>query len=98
MSKPIRLHFLRNDDLATRVKREEIKQIFEKKLIFGASFLKLHIILQVLQETDLLVQKVRTKAIIDGALPERMENLQLLEPKPSEAQNLYKNPQQTACR
>ena len=96
MSKSTKLHFLRNDDLATRVKREEIKQIFKKELVFGAPFLKLCTILQMLQKTDLLMQKIRTKAAINSALSERIEDLQLPKPKPSKAQNPDKNLQQTA--
>ena len=49
-----------------------------------------------LQETDFFAQKIYTKAAIDGALPEKMEDLQPPEPKPSKAQNPDKNPQQTA--
>ena len=52
MSKPTRPHFLRDNDLATRVKREKIKRIFEIKLVFSALSLKLCTVLQVLQETD----------------------------------------------
>ena len=85
MSKPTRLHLLRNDNLATRIKREEIKRISEKELVFGTLPLELCTVLQVLQETDFFAQKIRAKAIIDGALPEGMENLQLPKPKPSEA-------------
>ena len=40
-SKPTKLYILRDDNLATRIKREEIKQISEKKSVFGAPFLEL---------------------------------------------------------
>ena len=97
-SKPTRLHFLRNNDLATRVKCEKIKQISKRESVFGALSFELCTILQMLQETDPLAQKIHTKATIDGALSEEIENLQLPEPKPNEAQNLDKNPQQRARR
>ena len=97
-SKPTRLYLLRDDDLATRVKREEIKQISERESVFGAPSLELYTILQMLQETDLFAQKVCAKATIDGALLERIEDLQPPELKPSEAQNPDKNPEQRACR
>ena len=97
-SKPTRLHLLRDDDLATRVKREEIKRISERESVFGAPSLELCTVLQALQETDPLAQKVRAKAAIDGALPEGMEDLQPPEPEPSEAQNPDKTPQQKARR
>ena len=61
MSKPTKFYLLRDDNLATRVKCEEIKRIFEKKLIFSALFLKLHTILQVLQETDFLRRRYTQK-------------------------------------
>ena len=79
------LYFLRDDDLATRVKREEIKRISERESIFGALSFELCIVLQVLQETDPLAQKVRAKAAINSALLKEMENLQPPEPEPSEA-------------
>ena len=91
-SKPIRLHLLRNNDLATKVKYEKIKQIFEKELIFGTPSFELCTILQMLQETDLLAQKVHAKAAINNALPEKIENLQPPELKLSKAQNPDKNP------
>ena len=75
MSKPIRLHLLRNNDFTTRVKREEIKRISERKLVFGTLSFELCTVLQVLQETDLLAQKVRAKNTIDGASSEEMEGL-----------------------
>ena len=82
--KPTKLHLLRNNNLATRVKHEKIKWIFKRELVFGTTFFKLHTVLQVLQETDFLAQKVCAKATIDGALLKRMENLQLPEPEPSD--------------
>ena len=75
MLKPTRLYHLKNNDLATRIKCEEIKQISKRKLVFGASFFELCTVLQMLQETDLFAQKIYAKAIIDGALPERIEDL-----------------------
>ena len=51
-----------------------------------------------LQETNPLVQKICAKIAIDGALFKKIEDLQSPEPKPNEAQNLDKNPQQTAHR
>ena len=47
-SKPTRLHLLRDDNLATRVKCEEIKWIFERESVFGAPSLELCTVLQVL--------------------------------------------------
>ena len=93
---PTKLHLLRDNDFATRVKREKIKRISERELVFGAPFLKLCTVLQVLQETDPLTQKVCAKAAIEDALLKGMKDLQPPEPKPSEAQNLDKNPQQRA--
>ena len=66
---------MRDDNLATRVKQEKIKQIFERESVFGAPSFKLCTILQVLQETDFLAQKVYVKAAINSASLERMEDL-----------------------
>ena len=52
MSKPTRLHILRDNNLATRVKCEEIKQISKKELVFGAPSFELRIVLLMQQETD----------------------------------------------
>ena len=95
-SKPTRLHLLRDDDLATRVKREKIKRISERESVFDAPFFELCTVLQTLQETDPLAQKVRAKAAIDDASLEGTKNLQPPEPESNEAQNLDKNPQQKA--
>ena len=98
ISKPTRLHLLRNNDLATRIKCEEIKRISEKKSGFGALSFEFYTVLQVFQKTNLFAQKVRAKATIDGASPEGIENLQPPEPERSEAQSPDKNPQQSAHR
>ena len=89
---------MRDDDFATRIKQEEIKQISEKKSGFGASSFELCTILQILQKTDSLAQKVRAKAAIDSASLKGMKNLQLPKSEPSEAQNPDKNLQQTIRR
>ena len=60
-------------------------------MVFNALSFELCTILQVLQETDPLAQKVRAKTAIDGASPERMGDLQLPESKPNKAQNPDKN-------
>ena len=52
MSKPIKLYLLKNNDFATKVKCEEIKEISETELIFGALFLEFYTVLQALQKTD----------------------------------------------
>lgn len=40
-SKPIKLYLLRNDNLAVRVRCEEVKRISEKESIFGSPFFEL---------------------------------------------------------
>ena len=98
MSKLNKLHFLRDDDLATKIKHEKIKQISKKELVFNAPFFKLCTVLQVLQKINALVQKIRAKVAIDNASLEKIRDFQLLELKPNKAQKLDKNPQQRAHR
>ena len=90
-SKLTRLHLLRDDNLVTRVKRDKIKRISKRELVFGALYFELCIVLQVLQKTDLLAWKVYAKAAIDSVSLERIEDLQLSKLKPSKAQNPDKN-------
>ena len=75
MSKPTRFHLLRDDNLATRIKREKIKQISKKESVFGTLSFELCTILQMLHETDLLVQKVYVKTAINGALLKKIKDL-----------------------
>ena len=46
-----------DDDLDVQVKRENIKEISVKELVFEAPLIKLHTVFQILQESDLLTQK-----------------------------------------
>lgn len=56
-SKLIKLHFLNNADPKAQVNFKNVKKVSEKKSIFEALFLKLRIVLEILQEFDLLAQK-----------------------------------------
>ena len=75
MPKPTKFHLLRDDNLATRVKHEEIKQTSKKESVFDILSFEFHTVLQMLQETDPLAQKIRTKTVIDCTLPKGMEDL-----------------------
>ena len=56
-SKPTRLHLLKDDDLALRVDRQEIKAVSERESVFGAPSLELRTVLKILQEIDPLAQE-----------------------------------------
>lgn len=55
--KLIKLCFMENNNLKTQVKKENIKEIFEKKSIFGFLSFKLGIVFKILQKIDYLAQK-----------------------------------------
>ena len=54
LSKPMKFYFIDDNDLDVRVKHKSIKEISTKKLVFGASSIKLRTILQILQKFDSL--------------------------------------------
>ena len=58
LSKPTRLHLLKDKGLLTRASCQEIKAISEQELVFGSPSLELRTVLKILQEYDPLVQKV----------------------------------------
>ena len=47
---------MNNANPEAQVNPEDVKKILEKKFIFGASFLELRTVLEILQESDLLTQ------------------------------------------
>ena len=59
LSKPMRLHLIDDNDLDVQVAHESVKEISAKKLVFGASSIKLRTVLQILQESDPLAQEKR---------------------------------------
>ena len=57
MSKPTKLHLLKDNNLLAQIKREEIKKIAKKESAFGAPSLELRTVLKILQQADYLSQK-----------------------------------------
>lgn len=51
----MKLCLMDNDDLKAQVKQKNVKQVFEKELVFYAPFIKLLTILHILQKFDQLV-------------------------------------------
>ena len=73
--KLIRFYNLNDNNLAVKVKCEKIKKIFKKESIFDALFLKLCIILKILQKTYYFTQKLCTETAINNALPKKIKDL-----------------------
>ena len=59
--------------MVAKVKHEKIKKISKKELLFSILSFKLHTVLQVLQETDQLIQKIYIKTVIGNALSEKIK-------------------------
>ena len=69
-SKPTRLHLLKDDDLALKRARQDIKAISERESIFGALFFELRTVLKILQELNPLARR--------HSAPDKINNLKAM--------------------